>query len=389
MIDKHNNSDVSIENNSTNIKVEKQSNKKTRAMVAAGCVILIGIFSICISKAYSMRAKHKLAQNKPNSEAQIQKISTADARNFEIPPNASSPEISGTTISNKSDDNHTNDVNASQPVTFEQAQYTSPACAACVDEAIQGNNHQQKPFSQSQNNDENNTKNEHGTVQPNGGDNINYAQNNKQSSITTKTNFQPKKAILIRNQDFIVPQGTTIPLVLKTKIDSTLQGMVIAKLLEDIPSMTGNISLLDKETQFIGHYEKTVDEGAERLAVVWDRVTTPQGVIIYIKSLATDELGGSGINGHVNHQYGKRFGGALMLSLFQDLIATQTNKSNITNNIQNTQQQSVTIAEQMLNSSINIKPILYKNQGEIVNAILDDDLDFSNVYKLGVTNAAR
>jgi type IV secretory pathway VirB10-like protein len=357
--------DISLQDSPVNIKPSKTSSKTKYMMISIVVVSAVCIGGVCIAKVVNFK-KNKVAEVKKDTDAKIEKIDTADKRNFDVQPKAENK-----TENNESAVSATNAVpentDASQPITFKQAQYTSLACSTCTED-----NTQNKSIA-------NQSNNESIVSQEQSED---KTTNSSQGNKTTK--FQLKKAIFIKNQDFIIQQGTTIPLVLKTRIDSTLTGMVIATLLEDISSMNGNINLLDKYTQFIGHYDKSINEGEERLAIVWDRISTPQGVVIDIKSLATDALGGSGINGHINHQYGKRFGGAIMLSLFQDLISAQSNKSNVTNNIQNTQQQSVTIAEQILNSNINIKPILYKNQGEIINAIIDEDLDFSDVYKLQI-----
>ena len=161
--------------------------------------------------------------------------------------------------------------------------------------------------------------------------------------------------------------------------------MVSAILANDIYSMDGSILLLEKGSKITGQYTSQIKEGAERLMVIWDRIRTPNGIIIDLNSFGTDSLGGSGLNGYVNHQYGKRFGGAILLSILDDSLAMASKQeNNITNNIQNTQQQGRNIAEQALNNSINIAPLLYKNQGEYINIFIARDLDFSSVYKLKI-----
>ncbi|OYL65042.1 hypothetical protein CI760_16785, partial [Klebsiella pneumoniae subsp. pneumoniae] len=44
------------------------------------------------------------------------------------------------------------------------------------------------------------------------------------------------------------------------------------------------------------------------------------------------------------------------------------------------------IRRSYLENSINIPPTLYKNQGEIINLITGEDIDFSNIYTLRLKN---
>jgi type IV secretion system protein VirB10 len=40
------------------------------------------------------------------------------------------------------------------------------------------------------------------------------------------------------------------------------------------------------------------------------------------------------------------------------------------------------VAEKMLDSTINMPPTIYKNQGEVVGIYVSKDVDFSRVYEL-------
>lgn len=351
------------------IKTLKSSNKKNKILIGLTAITLISIVGIGAAKVTHNTKSHKSDEPKQtNNDEKIEKINTSDTRNFdeenaqkqqETPTIADDKLIEDSQITSNS-----NIDNTIKNVNFNDLQYSSLACETCQNK----NTNSESQIQENAQNADN--------------QNITNVSNSNNQNTQNIAKFQAQKAVLIKNQDFILAMGTSAPLVLKTRIDSTLKGMVIAELLEDIPSMTGNINLLDKGSKFIGHIDKSIEEGAERLSVVWDRITTTQGIVVNINSLATDSLGGSGLNGHVNHQYTKRFGGAVALSLISDVVAAQVAKGNITNNIQNTQQQTLGIAEQILNSSINIKPILYKNQGEIINVLISEDLDFTDVYKL-------
>ncbi len=189
-------------------------------------------------------------------------------------------------------------------------------------------------------------------------------------------------ATTIKKPELTITKGAFLDAILETQIDSSLSGMVSAILAHDVYSVNGKVLLLEKGSKIVGEYAKGIKEGTERLFVVWGRISTPDGVMIDLDSLGTDNLGGSGFNGQINHQYGKRFGSALLLSMIGDSLSALSKKSQVTNNINNTQEQVSSMAEQALSNAINIPPILYKNQGEHINIFVSRDLDFTGVYKL-------
>jgi type IV secretion system protein VirB10 len=78
-----------------------------------------------------------------------------------------------------------------------------------------------------------------------------------------------------------------------------------------------------------------------------------------------------------------------MLSLVQDAIsyetATGSGSSGGSSNLavfQNTTQTGNKMAEKVLESTINIKPTLYRNQGARGTIFVARDLDFGSVYAL-------
>ncbi|EAH5857632.1 TrbI/VirB10 family protein, partial [Campylobacter jejuni] len=132
-----------------------------------------------------------------------------------------------------------------------------------------------------------------------------------------------------------------------------------------------------------------MDDGMDRLFVIWQEIRTPNNIIIPVYSGATDELGASGVQGWVDHHYLKRFGSAVLLSMIDDSlailadqIAGKDNKNNYANYTENTRDSAKEIANTALEKMIDIKPTLYKNQGDLVGVYVNRDIDFSKVYKL-------
>lgn len=199
----------------------------------------------------------------------------------------------------------------------------------------------------------------------------------------------------VGRQDFLLLQGAMIPCVMVTRIDSGLPGMLSCDVTTDIYSANGHTVLLDRGSRVTGMYQKGLQQGQNRLFVVWSRAVTPQGVIINIDSPGADQLGASGFDGKVNNHFWKRFGSAILLSVIEDVgqyaIASQqsSNGGNTTVSFGNTSQASQNMASTALQNSINIPPTLTKRNGELISIYVARDLDFGSIYALKAKPAAR
>lgn len=68
--------------------------------------------------------------------------------------------------------------------------------------------------------------------------------------------------------------------------------------------------------------------------------------------------------------------------LANELSKNSTSNTNIYNFTENTRESASEIAKIALEKMIDIKPTLYKNQGDLVGVYVNKDIDFSKVYKL-------
>lgn len=68
--------------------------------------------------------------------------------------------------------------------------------------------------------------------------------------------------------------------------------------------------------------------------------------------------------------------------LANELSKNSTSNTNIYNFTENTRESASEIANTALEKMIDIKPTLYKNQGDLVGVYVNKDIDFSKVYKL-------
>lgn len=219
---------------------------------------------------------------------------------------------------------------------------------------------------------------------------VNLAQNSLSGGSMQGEVFTPTAASYSKfNPSLLLPKGTYIGCALKTRLVSEIKGGIACIVSNDVYSSNGHTLLIEKGSTITGTYSGgELNDGSTRLFVIWQEVRTPNNIIIHVNSNATDELGASGVEGYVNHHYMKRFGAAILLSVIDDAFAVIADKlsNNSRNNYydytENSREQASRIAEIALEKMIDIKPTLYKNQGDLVGVYVNRDIDFSKVYQL-------
>jgi len=197
-------------------------------------------------------------------------------------------------------------------------------------------------------------------------------------------------AAMIGNRDMILPQGRSIDCNLSVRLINEVSGMATCMLSANVYSDNGRVVLAERGSTAVGEYVALMAQGQRRLFVLWTRLQTPKGVIIDVQSPGTDALGTSGLPGHIDNRWGERIGAAVLLSLVEDAIDYKTAQANDdgANHVrgiavlQNSTQTGRSLAERILDSTINIKPTLYKNQGDRASIFVSRDLDFGSVYVL-------
>lgn len=188
------------------------------------------------------------------------------------------------------------------------------------------------------------------------------------------------RAAMLGNRDYLITAGTVLPCVLQTALNSTQPGYTTCLIPRDIFSDNGNVVLMEKGTKVLGEYRGGISQGQNRLFILWTRAVTPRGVAIDLASPASDGLGRGGVAGTVDTHFWDRFGGALLLSLIDD--GMQVAGQALANRGSNTTQVPSDAAGVALQSSIGIKPVLKKNQGEEVGIFVAQDFNFTDVYDL-------
>jgi len=202
----------------------------------------------------------------------------------------------------------------------------------------------------------------------------------------------PKVAArLLEKLSLTLPKGAAFTCALKTRVISAASGLVACQTQRDVYSADGVTVLIERGSHVDGEYRITsVKPGTVRIPVLWTRIRTPLGVVVDIESPATGPLGEGGIDGYVDNRWGERIGAAMLLSLIDDsvklVIQSQTeDRQASTVVLPSTTSNTSKLAEKVLDSTINIPPLIYQNQGGIVGIYVARDVDFSSVYELAPT----
>jgi len=200
-------------------------------------------------------------------------------------------------------------------------------------------------------------------------------------------------ASMLGNRSLTLPKGTAFTCALKTKVISATSGLVGCQVQRNVFSDDGRVLLIERGSQLDGEYRiASVRPGTVRIPVLWTRIRTPLGVTVDIDSPGTGQLGESGIDGYVDNRWGERIGAAMLLSLIDDsvklVIQNQaSDRQADTIVLPSTTANTSKLAEKVLDSTINIPPLIYQNQGGIVGIYVARDVDFSSVYELKPTGS--
>jgi type IV secretion system protein VirB10 len=171
-----------------------------------------------------------------------------------------------------------------------------------------------------------------------------------------------------------VVQGTLIPAVLETAIDTDVPGYVRAVVSQDVRSFDGSRVLIPRSSRLIGEYKGVSQSGQRRALLMWTRLVRPDGVSIALASPAADFSGQAGVGGQVNSHFFSRFGSAILLSILGGAGTLATGGASTV--IVSGAGQSAASAAVQQNS--NRGPTIKVRQGEPIRVFTARDLIFSD-----------
>ena len=154
-----------------------------------------------------------------------------------------------------------------------------------------------------------------------------------------------------------------LPCVLDTAIQSDLPGPLLCHLPGPVYSPKG-VLLMEAGTQVIGRYQSMGRNGESRLMAVSTYAHTPNGIWVPLAgNPMADDLGRTGFAGAVDNHYLERFGGAVILSLTESGLGILQAAVSKGGNTYISTDSANNLAEQILQSQINIAPDLFEAPG--------------------------
>lgn len=186
------------------------------------------------------------------------------------------------------------------------------------------------------------------------------------------------RASVMRHRPTTVPQGTLIPAVLETALDSTRPGLARALVQSDVRGFDGNRVLIQRGSRLIGEYRADLQPGQNRAMVMWTRLVRPDGVTIALGSPAADPLGRVGIKGKVNSHFFEKFGAAILQTAL-DVGSNYASRLGGSSVIVSLPGSVVNSAAAPLTSGTQIQPTLRVKQGTAITVFVARDLDFTAV----------
>ena len=180
---------------------------------------------------------------------------------------------------------------------------------------------------------------------------------------------------MLANRSTTVVQGSLIPAVLETPLDSSRPGFSRAVVSRDVRSFDGSRVLIPRGSRLIGEYRSEATQGQKRAFITWTRLIRPDGATISLNSPSGDPLGRGGIKAKVNSHFFSRFGEAILQSVLDigvNAAASATNSPVVI-------LPGGTGAQRPQPS--NIAPTLKVAQGTSISVFVARDLDFSGVER--------
>ncbi len=179
---------------------------------------------------------------------------------------------------------------------------------------------------------------------------------------------------------YTIVQGTPIPAVIVSGIDSDLPGRVIARTTEDMyDSVSGNTLLIPAGSLVYGEYNNSVVMEQDRLAVAFNRIVFPNGAGVTLGAMpGIGQAGKAGVPGAVDNHFWKIFGSSMLIAGVTALVEPR----NVTNNIylsggsspDAAGQSLVDITRQIEQRNTLIPPTVEVAAGQRFNIIVQRDL---------------
>lgn len=181
---------------------------------------------------------------------------------------------------------------------------------------------------------------------------------------------------------YMVSEGTLIPTILLSEIDTSLPGPILARVSQNIwDSKTGKALLIPQNSQLIGEYNSSIGHGQTRARIVWKRIIFPNQQSVNLGSMVgLDKKGISGAVGSVDNHYDKVALGLVLTTALSGSVRMVQGKYD-RNTASMSQEYGSALAEEsarlgnkILDKMLSIPPTIKIPMGKRLNVFVEQDL---------------
>lgn len=195
---------------------------------------------------------------------------------------------------------------------------------------------------------------------------------------------------------FSLFQGTIIPAVLITGINTDLPGDIIARVTSNIySSQTGQFLLIPQGTLLFASYNSSVSYAQNRVQIAWKTLIRPDGFMMELGNMqGADAQGYAGIRGKVDHHVWAFLGG-MLLTTAVGIGETANKVEKFPQNVpQNAYTRTVTdsaydatkrLTDKIIDRALDIQPTIIIAPGTSVNILTNANLALPPVETPPVT----
>jgi type IV secretion system protein VirB10 len=204
------------------------------------------------------------------------------------------------------------------------------------------------------------------------------------------TKLDMVSATILPDRDFLLTRGTIIDCDIQEAIDNRMPGFLMCLVARDVYSESGHVLLIPRGTEIDGEGRgnASATPGQVRIAALFNRIKTPNGIIADMDSPAADSLGRTGVEGEIDYHFWERFGAAMAISLFDttwQIAASRLIPSNggVTNNFGGGYGGSgKSVVDNILSQEARIRPSILSDQSSRIQITLARDISFKTVIRL-------
>lgn len=183
-------------------------------------------------------------------------------------------------------------------------------------------------------------------------------------------------------------KGHNILCTLQNKIDTSYPGIATCVIAKPVFSDDGTTVLIERGSLVIGEQSGGLS-GTHRAFISWREIKTPHDITIRISAPVSDNLGATGVNGKINYQLLKKFFLGTAISVIETgenyLVEKAKKPRSAVVNLDSSNEipmpQQFDELYKSMNEELIEKKTLVVNPGAQINVQLNQDLDFSKVYK--------